>query len=144
MQQFGIGAGMAALAFWGFISVAVVAGIWDGIRKREARHETLRRLVESGQPIDKAMMDKLLMLNQGGSSHRDKDFFVTAMWILPVAVGLVALAEVLGYQVPQARLPILGAAALLGCLGLGFLAASRIVARMYKADDELDGSDLEG
>ena len=139
MEGIGIGAGMAAMAFWGFIATAVVAGIWDGIRKREARHETLRRLVESGQPIDKDVMEKLLLMSKGGSSRLDRDFEVTAFWILPVAVGVAALGEILGYQVPQARLPILGASALLACLGIGYFVASKIVKRWYRSDDaELD------
>ena len=58
MQDFGLGAGLAALAFWGFISSVVVAGIWYAVREREAQHETVRRLVESGQSIDSELMDK--------------------------------------------------------------------------------------
>jgi len=52
MEDLGIGAGLAALGFWGFVAVAVVAGIWDNIRKRDAQHETVRRLIESGQSAD--------------------------------------------------------------------------------------------
>ena len=48
MQSFSLGAGLAALAFWGFIASVVVAGIWYDIRKRDAQHETVRRIVESG------------------------------------------------------------------------------------------------
>jgi hypothetical protein len=144
MQGLGIGAGLAALAFWGFIATAVVAGIWDGIRKREARHETLRRLVESGQPIDKEMMDKLLLMNRGGSSRIDRDFEVTALWILPVAAGVAILGEILGHQVPEARLPILGAAALLACLGVGFLVASKIAGRWYRKESDSVADQLQG
>ena len=60
MQSFTLGAGLAALAFWGFIATVVVAGIWYDIRKREAQQETLRRMFESGRPMDDALMDKLL------------------------------------------------------------------------------------
>lgn len=128
------------MAFWAFIATAVVAGIWDGIRKREAKHETLRRLVESGQPIDKDMMEKLLLMNKGGSDRPDRDFFVTALWITPVSAGLAILGQILGYAVPQARMPILGAAALLAVLGVGYFIASRIVLRWYgpESDTNLD------
>jgi len=136
MQGISLGAGLAAMAFWAFIATAVVAGIWDGIRKREARHETLRRLVESGQPIDKEVMDRLLLMNREGSDRPDRDFYVTALWISPVAVGLAVLGEILGIMIPQARIPILGAAALVAILGAGYFLASRLVARWYKADGE--------
>jgi hypothetical protein len=50
----GIGGGLAALAFWGFVAAVVVGGMWYAIREREAQHETLRRIIESGQPVDQA------------------------------------------------------------------------------------------
>ena len=42
MQGFRSGAGLAALAFWGFIATVVVAGTWNDILMREAQHETVR------------------------------------------------------------------------------------------------------
>lgn len=62
MQGFTLGAGLAALAFWGFIASVVVAGVWNDIRKREAQHETVRRLFESGRELDEKTLDKLLAL----------------------------------------------------------------------------------
>ena len=50
MEGISVSEGLAALGFWTFIAAIIVAGIWDGIRKREAQHETLRRMIESGQP----------------------------------------------------------------------------------------------
>ena len=144
MDHIGLGAGLAALAFWGFVAAVSVAGIWDGVRKREAQHETLRRLAESGQPIDKEVMDKLLMLNSGRYKRYDVDFKVTALWILPVAVGLAVMALVLGMHVPDAKMPILGASALLACLGLGFLLASSIAKRWNTGDDDSDRDQLMG
>ena len=56
----GLGAGLSALAFWGFIAAVVVAGIWYSVRERQAQYETLRRIIESGQPADEALVDKIL------------------------------------------------------------------------------------
>jgi hypothetical protein len=137
MQDFGLGAGLAALAFWGFISSVVVAGIWYAVREREAQHETVRRLVESGQSIDSELMDKLLSLSSGGNRRHDRDFRITALWILPVAAGLAVFGLILGQQVPQAQTPMLGAAGLLACLGIGFWVASGIARRWYPVDDDL-------
>ena len=51
MEAISLGAGLAALGFWLFIAVVVIGGIWDGARKREAKHESLRRIIESGQQV---------------------------------------------------------------------------------------------
>ena len=48
----GLGAGLASLAFWGFIAAVVVGGMWYALRERQAQYETIRSLIESGQTID--------------------------------------------------------------------------------------------
>jgi O-antigen/teichoic acid export membrane protein len=136
MQSFSLGAGLAALAFWGFIAAVVVAGIWYDIRKREAQHETVRRLVESGQPIDAALMDKLLALGSGERERLDRTFKITGMILLPAAVGLAVFGLILGTQYPQSQLPLLGASALVGCIGIGFLAAASVAGRWYTKDQD--------
>ena len=87
MQGFSLGAGLASLAFWGFLASIIVAGIWYDSRKRESQHETVRRLFESGQPIDDAMMDKLLSLSGDKRERLDRNFKVVALIMLPAAVG---------------------------------------------------------
>ena len=136
MENLGLGAGLAAMAFWGFVAVAVVAGIWDGIRKREAKHETLRRIIESGQTIDQELMEKLLLLSDGGKRRVDRDFKLTGLWILPVAVGLAIFGLIMSYEDPSKLIPILGASALLAVFGIGCLVAAKIVARWYPADSD--------
>lgn len=134
MQGFSLGAGLASLAFWGFLASVVVAGIWYDIRKRDAQQETVRRLLESGQPIDDSLMDKLFSLGSGKRERLDRDFKLVALIMLPAAVGLALLGLVLGLQDLGAKLPLLGVAALVACVGLGFLAASRMAARWYRED----------
>ena len=135
MQSFSLGAGLAALAFWGFIASVVVAGIWYDLRKREAQQETLRRLVESGQPIDEELMDKLLSLGNGKSDRLDRNFKVTGLIMLPTAIGLAIFGLVMGTQYVETQTPLLGAAALVGCIGLGFLFAAKVAGRWYQTDN---------
>ncbi len=144
MADLGLGAGLAALAFWGFIAAVSVAGIWDGVRKREAKHETLRRLAESGQPIDEKVMDKLLLLNASGRERLDRDFNVAALWILPIAVGMAIFGLIMGNQYPQTSAPLLGVAAFLACLGVGFWVASKIAGRWYREDSDSSLDNLRG
>ena len=141
MQGFSLGAGLAALAFWGFISSVVVAGIWYDIRKREAQQETIRRLFESGRDIDPAMMDRLLSSGGDKADRLDRAFKMTGWILLPAAVGLLVLGLVLGIQVPDARLPLMGVSGLVACLGLGFLATANMAKRWYD-DDGKDRSEV--
>jgi hypothetical protein len=136
MQSFTLGAGLAALAFWGFIASVVVAGIWYDIRKREAQHETVRRLVESGKPLDQELVGKLLSLTGNRESRPDRDFKLVGVILLPAAVGLAILGMVLGMQIPQAQLPLLGVAGLVACIGIGFLVSAGMASRWYGNSDE--------
>lgn len=138
MQEWGLGAGLAALAFWGFIGTAVVAGIWDGIRKRDAKHETVRRIVESGQTIDADLMDKIVGLTDNKSERPDRVFFITGLWLLPASVGILVLGYFLGMLSPEARMALQGVSGLLAVLGLGFMGASKIVGRWYYKDEDSD------
>ena len=134
MQGFSLGAGLASLAFWGFLASIIIAGIWYDIRKREAQQETVRRLFESGRAIDEQLIDKLLSISSSKRERLDRDFKLVAMILLPAAVGLAILGLVLGMQDIGAKLPLLGVSALVACIGLGFLAAAKMAGRWYRED----------
>ena len=135
MEHIGLGAGLVSLAFWGFLSVAVIAGIWDSIRKRDAQHETVRRMIESGQPLNHELLDKLVSASGGGRRRVDRDFKRAAFYTLPAALGMAVFGFIMAGQYPETEAPLLGVAALLACLGCGFWLASKLVARWYDEDD---------
>ncbi len=60
MEMEGLARGLEALAGCGLVAAVVLGYIWYRVRKREAQHETLRRMIEKGQDVDQALMDKLL------------------------------------------------------------------------------------
>ncbi len=91
MEDFGTGAGLAALGFWLFVGLAVVAGAWDSVRKREAQHETLRRIVESGQTVDEHLADRLLS-NTTESKSLARDLRVGGLILGCIAPGMTAMA----------------------------------------------------
>jgi hypothetical protein len=140
MQGFSTGAGLAALAFWGFIAAVVVAGIWYDIRKKESQHETIRRLFESGQPIDERMMDKLLSMGADKSERIDRGLKIAGLITLPAGIGLGIFGTIMGAAYPETQAPLWGAAALAGCVGLGLLLASSIAKRWYVAEDGSEGT----
>ena len=138
MAELGTGAGVAALGFWLFIAIIVAVGVWDKIRKRDAEHETLRRIVESGQPIDAELTDKLLALTSG-SRDLDRDLKTSGLIILFLAPGLAAMGWIMSITLAEEVLgPLLGVSALLLFLSVGFLGASYVVKRWYSEEASVD------
>ena len=119
--------GLASLGFWLFIGACVVGGIWDGVRKREAQHETLRRIVESGKTIDQDLMDHVL-----GNTRKEspsQDLKVAGLIVTAVAPGLLALGFFVGEFTK-----LMGVAALVGFVGIGLLTAAWVVDRDWQKD----------
>jgi len=127
----GIGAGLGALAFWGFVAAVVVAGIWYGIREREAQHETLRRIIESGQSVDEALLDKIFH----GGRRPDRDLRIAGLIVIFVAPGLAVLGWFVGQLSTPWLYPILGAAALVAFVGIGLLVAAKFAERSHREDN---------
>lgn len=131
----GMGAGLAALGFWFFVAAIIVAGIWYDIAKRRTQHETLRRIVESGQAIDQDVLDRILASTDGGGQRLERELMVYGLVTLFVAPGIAVLAWLISLQYAPAFYPVLGAAFLVGFVALGLIAAARYVARRNREDD---------
>jgi hypothetical protein len=127
-----VGAGIASLAFWGFMAAAVIVGVWEKTKKRDAQHETLRRMLESNKPVDEALMAKLM----GAEPQRpDRDLGIGAIIVFAVAIGLVVLAAALNGVAPKSFMPIVGAAGLCACIAGGLKVASGYVRRTRLEDE---------
>jgi hypothetical protein len=131
MDDLGAGAGFAALGFWLFIAAIIVAGVWDSIRKRESQHETLRRIIESGQTIDDELTDKLLSLTGGASNKNlDRDLKVSGLILLAIAPGLAVFGWIMSLTLAPELLPVmLAVMALLVFVSIGLLGAAHYVRR---------------
>ena len=123
------------MGFWLFIAAIVAVGVWDNIRKRDAQHETLRRIIESGRSIDDELTDKLLALT-GGSKTLEKDMWVSGLIVLSIAPGLAVFGWVMSLVLEEQLLPImLAVSALLVFLGAGFLVVARVIRRWHQNND---------
>lgn len=122
--------GLAAFGFWMFVAAAVVAGVWDGVRKREAEHETLRRMIESGKQPDSKMIDALL----GHKKEPARDLRVAGLIVSFVAPGLALMGLMISFVNEDALMPLLGIALLVGFVGAGLLTASKFLERANRND----------
>ena len=93
----GVAAGLGSMAFWFFIAAVVVAGIWSDARKRESQQETLRRIVESGQPIDQEVIDRIVS-SRTDSKELARDLKIGGLITTFVAPGLAILGVFLAGQ----------------------------------------------
>jgi len=135
MEGITTGAGLGALGFWIFVAAMVAVGVWDSSRKRETHHETLRRIIESGQPLDDALTDKLL--NYKGTSHDlELELWTAGLIMMALAPALALFGYLLSVVLEPQLFGILGAVAgLVFFLGLGFAGVSKIVKRRRERHD---------
>ena len=122
--------GLAAFGFWMFIGAAAVAGIWDGVRKRDAEHETLRRMIESGKEPDKALVDKLI----GSRKKPERDLKVGGLIVVFIAPGLALMGWTISFVEEKVLIPLLGVAGLVLFVGIGLLVASNFLERANAKD----------
>lgn len=129
MENIGTGAGLAAIGFWLFVAIVVVGGIWDSARKRDAQHETLRRMMESDKPIDPEVMNQVLSVT--GKSGADSKDLVASLKLAGVLMLFIAPGLTLLGWATGAFIPLLGVSALVLCIAGGLLAGAKAVARWY-------------
>jgi len=127
----GLGGGLASLAFWGFIASVVVAGVWSEVRKRDAQHETMRRIVESGQPLDEEVVGRIFQ----SDNRYDRDLKTAGLIVIFVAPGLAVLGWFLSKISESAFTALLGVSVLVAFVGVGLLVAAGAAKRSYLEDD---------
>ena len=126
----GLGAGLAALAFWGFIAAVVVGGIWYAVREKEAQHETLRRMIDSGRDLDEETISKVFKEN----GRPDRDLRIGGVIAASAAPGLAVLGWFLGRVSEEAYHALLGVAGLVAFVAVGLLLAARVAEKSYVDD----------
>lgn len=119
MENFSLGAGMASIAFWGFIAVVVIGGIWYDIRRKAEQQKTIRSIVESGKDLDPKVIESLLKTETADPVQTSKDLKTSAIVTFFVGVGLAAFGLIIGIQEADARIPLLGIGGLMFGIATG-------------------------
>lgn len=126
-------AGYAALGFWLFLAAVVVAGIWSDARKRESQQETLRRVVESGQQLDVAVIDRMLGA-KGGDERADQELKVAGVIVMFVSPGLSILGWFLARINDKVFGLMIGVSLLVLIVGIGLYVAGMMTERWQRQD----------
>lgn len=115
---------LAALGFWLFLAAVIVAGIWYDAREKETKQETLRRIVESGNNIDQAVIERIL--GENSADTLDRDLRIAAYITLSAGVGLLLLGLALGRVDSNALNALMGVSGLVFSVGAGLFIASKL------------------
>ena len=125
------------LGFWLFLAAIIVAGIWSDIKKRESQQETLRRVVESGQQLDAALIDRMLDAS-GGKDRPDEELKVAAIITFFVALGMPVLGYALSAFSDKILTVMFGVGGLVFMVSAGLYAAGMFAARRHNNNHEND------
>ena len=131
---------LVPVAFWVFVAVAVVAGIWRQIVFRREIHTTIRLAIEKGQTLDPALIEKLFkppgspetvmgtLFGEPTGRPGTEGLLVGGGVILAAGIGL----PVLGYFIRLSGnsgpfYPLIGAGILVSLIGIALLILSGLV-----------------
>jgi hypothetical protein len=124
-----------AIAFWIFVTIAAVAGIVADYKKRRVALEPLRAAIERGQPLDPALIERLMAPDREAGLN-PVYLQVGGIILLSAGVGIAILAFLLSQIAPIALYPVLGGAIVTLCVGAGLVIAARAVRQQRTSPGE--------
>jgi len=111
---------------FGSIAACFIVPFWIRSQERIRVQETLRAAIESGQPMPTEMMETAARnINIRPAPSPSRDLRTGIIW-LGVGLGFVAMGIAMGYEDPEATIPMVACAAFPVFIGLAFIALSFI------------------
>ncbi|MFZ1904557.1 MAG: DUF6249 domain-containing protein [Steroidobacteraceae bacterium] len=124
-----IGPFHVAIAVFVFCAIATVAGVVGDYKKRQAAMGPLRAAVERGQPIDPAVIERL-MAPEPRSGINPLSLRVAGIVVIASGIGVAILSVFLSQLAGTGVLyPVMGVGVVCICVGLGLMVAARTVER---------------
>lgn len=118
--------------------------VWMRFLRERERQRTLRAIAESGKGIDGETLERLFPQHMGPPASQSwkpdtrstaRGLVVGGMVMLFVGTGLLIGAQLIGRIEPDALFGMSAGGVIVGCFGLGLLAASFVIRRMAAADE---------
>lgn len=129
MHPMAIGNAIAVAAVLLAIAGVVIAVITSNQKRNQAKLDFLRSAMERGVTLDPEFIDKVMHPNKSATRKqplpRGQGAHVAGILVIAFGVGYAIFACFIAMIAPDARLPMLGVACLLGCIGIGLLVVSK-------------------
>jgi hypothetical protein len=119
-----------------FCAIATVAGVVGDYKKRQAAMGPLRAAIERGQPLDPAVIERLMAPDSHGEKMDPLQLRVGGVITVASGVGVAVLSA---FPLPVGlltRYPVLGLGLLAICVGVGLLIAARVIERDRRNDEQ--------
>lgn len=110
------------ISLFAMVAAIVIVPRYFRSLERQKMAETLRAAIERGQPLPQEMIDALStnVRSPAMPPSPQRDMRTGIVW-LGVAMGLVALGLIVGFEEPDASYWFIGFAAFPGFIGLAFV-----------------------
>jgi len=122
------GAYLVGVAFWAFVGVVSVAGLIADHQKRRLNVELLRIIVEKGQPLDPALVAKLLSQEARDERTDPLDLKLGGIITTASGAGIFLMSYFVSRFAPSALYPMLAGGVLAVCVGIGLIIGAKILA----------------
>ena len=113
---------LVPIAFFAMIAAIVVGPRYFKSQERQKMADTLRTAIERGQPLPPEVVDAMSKDVKAPPSPQ-RDLRTGIIW-LGVAIGFAAMGVAIGFQEPDATMPMIGVACFPGFIGLAFIVMS--------------------
>jgi hypothetical protein len=131
MHPIAIGNAIAVAATLLAIAGVLIAIIISNQKKNQAKLDFLRCAMERGVVLDSELIDKVMHPNRTAPGKwalpPGQGARVAGILVIAFGVGYAVLASFIAIIAPDARLPMMGVACLMGCIGIGLLVVSKVL-----------------
>ncbi|RAK52251.1 DUF6249 domain-containing protein [Phenylobacterium deserti] len=115
---------LVPIALFAMIAAIVIAPRYLKSQERQKMADTLRAAIERGQPLPPEVVDAMSKDVKTPPSPQ-RDLRTGIIW-LGVAVGFAAMGVAIGFEEPDATMPMIGVACFPGFIGLAFIVMSLV------------------
>lgn len=128
-MAFGSASAAVGVAFWAFVAIAVLAGVWLAYARNRETQKTIRLAIEKGMQLDPAVIDTLVVRKPA----KPEDYWIGGVICIALGVGLPIMGYFVGRIEPEGFYPIAGAGVLVGLTGISLVICGLMVSRREKA-----------
>jgi Domain of unknown function (DUF6249) len=131
MHSMAIGNAIAVAATLLAIAGVLIAIITSTQKNNQAKLDFLRNAMERGVELNPELIDKVMHPNKTAAGKRalprGQGARVAGILVIAFGVGYAVFAFFIAVISPDARLPMLGVACMIGCIGIGLLVVSKVL-----------------